>query len=95
MHGQMWTYTKATANSARSPDAAMTSVALRLVVCGNGRLLPKNFRGPLPVWTFDRVERDDPGPPTRVLVISRAVEKYLEFLGAFAAPCAKWVMTNS
>ena len=61
---------KAASDSAHSPDSAVTSCrrlisfSLEVIaVCGKGRLLPKNFRGPLPVWMFGRVEEDDPGPP--------------------------------
>jgi hypothetical protein len=58
----------------------LISLSLEVIAaCGKGRLLPKNFRGPLPVWTFDRVEGDDPAPrsPKPFLV---PVEKFREIL---------------
>lgn len=47
----------------RHPAVAYLFLVRRIAACGKGRLLAKNFRGPLSVWTFDRVEEDDPGPP--------------------------------
>ena len=50
-------------------------------VCG--RLLPKNFRGPLSVWTLSHVDGDDPSPgaPDN----SHAVEKDREISVLFAS----------
>jgi hypothetical protein len=92
---------KAASDSAHSPDSAVTScrrlISFSLDVSPPAAKVAFCRKVSEDRYQFRRLtvlNETTPTPP-RVLVISRAVEKYREILVSFVARCAKWVMTNS